>query len=169
MSAPLAVAVVVVVVGLLMLGLGYLAARAVYREVPELEEDEREHQARWDEAFSARDRWLQPRCRACASTSCPGVAGGIDACPEWRAAGERADRGEYLPSYPLPVELPEPEPPHLDEQPDRMPTITELRDYADYRVTWTEVFGQVDSAEEWFDRTYRTGQFRAVKPDDFNS
>jgi hypothetical protein len=44
-----------------------------------------------------------PRCRACASTTCPGIAGGVDACPEWQAAEARNARGEYLPTTPGPT------------------------------------------------------------------
>jgi hypothetical protein len=42
-----------------------------------------------------------PRCVACASTDCPGIRDGIDACPLWREAEARNARGEYLPTYPL--------------------------------------------------------------------
>jgi hypothetical protein len=42
-----------------------------------------------------------PRCRACAATDCPGIAGGIEVCPGWQEAEARAARGEYLPTVPL--------------------------------------------------------------------
>lgn len=43
-----------------------------------------------------------PRCRACASTTCPGIKGGVDACPLWQEAEARNARGEYLPTTPTP-------------------------------------------------------------------
>ena len=42
-----------------------------------------------------------PRCMSCASTNCPGIKGGIGACPLWREAEARSARGEYLPTYPI--------------------------------------------------------------------
>jgi hypothetical protein len=43
---------------------------------------------------------LPSLCAACGSGSCPGVAGGVDACPRWQEAEERRDRGEFLPTFP---------------------------------------------------------------------
>jgi hypothetical protein len=43
---------------------------------------------------------LPSLCAACGSASCPGVAGGVDACPLWREAEDRRDRGEFLPTFP---------------------------------------------------------------------
>jgi hypothetical protein len=138
-GVPLAdVLAILLCVGVLMMGIGWLGARAVYREDDEPDEYE-----------------------------------------PWPPPGPAISAGAFRRSYPAvamamtEVHHPAPPPPPpavaLDDGSDRMPTIAELRDYADYRVTWTEVFGQVDSAEEWFDRTYRTGQFRAVKPDGTDS
>jgi hypothetical protein len=44
-----------------------------------------------------------PRCQACAATDCPGITGGIEACPGWQEAEARNARGEYLPTYPYPA------------------------------------------------------------------
>jgi len=43
----------------------------------------------------------EARCTACGSTTCPGITGGIDACPRWQEAEARNQRGEYLTTYPV--------------------------------------------------------------------
>jgi hypothetical protein len=66
----------------------------------------------WDEGPSGsaeyelltRTAELPSLCAACGSASCPGVAGGVDACPLWQEAEERRDRGEFLPTFPLPAD-----------------------------------------------------------------
>lgn len=41
------------------------------------------------------------RCICCGSVECPGVDGGIDVCPHYRAAAERNRRDEYYRTVPL--------------------------------------------------------------------
>jgi hypothetical protein len=60
----------------------------------------------------------QPHCHSCGRDDCP--ASGkpyVDDCPLWQEAEERANRGEYLPTFPLatrraaPTAPPKPSPP----------------------------------------------------------
>lgn len=45
---------------------------------------------------------------------------------------------------------------------ERFPTIAELAEDAEYRVTWTELQAMQDSNDLWFDEAFATGRFRAV-------
>lgn len=47
------------------------------------------------------------RCQACGrSTICPGITGGVDACPRWQEAEARRAHGEYLTTRPAAVMSP---------------------------------------------------------------
>lgn len=50
-----------------------------------------------------------------------------------------------------------------NEPEERAPTISELADNAEYALTWRELGGLRDSAYDWYDRTFATGAFRAVR------
>lgn len=64
---------------------------------------------------------------------------------------------------PWALQAAEPDPPSLDPDTDRMPTIAELADNAEYRLAWTELDGLVRGAHKWYEETWHTGSFRAVR------
>jgi hypothetical protein len=45
---------------------------------------------------------------------------------------------------------------------ERLPTVDEVRDSADYWLWRTEMSGLIDGAAAWYDEAFGTGQFRAV-------
>lgn len=105
----------------------------------------------------------RPRCHACGAADCPAAGtGGVDSCPLWQDAEARADRGEYLPTRPAGrVELVL-EPGLLEPDTDRMATIAEMRDAAEYQLAATETAQLIAAGYRWYEETFQTGQFRAV-------
>ena len=45
---------------------------------------------------------------------------------------------------------------------ERLPTVGEVRDSADYWLWRTEMAGLIEGAAAWFDEAFGTGQFRAA-------
>lgn len=165
---------------LVMFGIGWLGARACYREPPRFD-DERGHDTAWAAEFAEswntghgaaptrvsvlpRLDFSRPRCHACGAMDCPAAgAAGVDACPAWQEAEARNARGEYLTTRSAPGAFTiTVYPPPLDPDTDRLATVQELADHARYRLTWDDLDRQVDEARAWYDRTFQTGQFRAI-------
>lgn len=51
-----------------------------------------------------------------------------------------------------------------EERSERSATIPEIAEAAEYQLTWGEVYGLMYSADEWYDRTFETGQFKRIDP-----
>lgn len=64
-------------------------------------------------------------------------------------------------------EIPHPPPPPAprpDEETERPATIAEIAQNAEYRLAWGELSSLAESAYDWYDETFQTGQFRKIEP-----
>jgi hypothetical protein len=149
---------ILVATGVVMFLIGWLGARAYYREIPDF----------GPEPDPARS-WPPGALEL--------AAYGASHYPTRDRLRPDYDPGNFTPTtvsllssqYWTPpsqaAALPAPAGPAGDQldPPTRVASVDEIAEAARYSLTWGQLGRQADEAYDWYDRTFQTGQFRAVR------
>jgi hypothetical protein len=140
---------------------------------------EEDHDAAWEAQFSAAPVVLAPRGRHAGSAMERWASEPRQpAHGAWRAHDHRPGASCWCGAWPALrvvqaaalVPLPAPAADDEDtmapprELAERAATYPEIAASAEYQLTWGEVYSLMDSASDWYDRTFQTGQFPKVEP-----
>lgn len=163
---------ILVATGVVMFLIGWLGARAYYREIPDFG-PEPDPARSWPPsalelaAYGASHYPTRDRRRPdydpgnFAFTLRPRMP--VELHPEpaalraehWTPPSERPAITEGKPRDPRPeAEL---------HAPTRVASVDEIAEAARYSLTWGQLGRQADEAYDWYDRTFETGQFRVVR------